>query len=236
MGNYHDDTMEILADKGNGNYAYIDSLLEAKKVLIKERASTFFTIARDVKLQIEFNPVLVGAYRLIGYENRTLADEDFNNDKKDAGEMGAGHTVTALYELLPPGSKKIPEVDRLKYQSSFQPSENRDEVLNIKLRYKPEGSDKSFLLTKAVTDNNKNLQTTTDDFRFAAAVSGFGTLLRNSDQTDQITYSQLLSLARNSRGEDKNGYRAEFIRLLEMGELLTQQNQEGRKAEAGYRK
>ncbi len=118
IGNYHDDTMEILADKGNGNYSYIDSLLEAKKVLIKERAGTLFTLARDVKLQIEFNPAHVGAYRLIGYENRALADEDFNNDNKDAGEIGAGHTVTALYELVPVGSPDIPRVDPLKYQLS----------------------------------------------------------------------------------------------------------------------
>jgi Ca-activated chloride channel family protein len=225
MGNYHDDTMEILADKGNGNYGYIDSLLEAKKVLIKERASTFFTIAKDVKLQIEFNPTRVGGYRLVGYENRALADEDFNDDKKDAGEIGSGHTVTALYELLPPGSEIIPRVDRLKYQSipPAAPSGISDEVLNIKVRYKPVNSNKSILLTRAVTDSTRSLHSTSDDFRFSAAVAGFGALLRHSDHAETLNYPQLIAMARDSRGEDTEGYRAEFIRLLEMGELISRQ-------------
>ncbi len=220
MGNYHDDTMEILADKGNGNYSYIDSLLEAKKVLIKERTGTLFTLAKDVKLQIEFNPARVGGYLLIGYENRALADEDFNNDKKDAGEIGAGHTVTALYELLPVGSDMVPKVDPLKYQRIVQPTDKSDEILSVKLRYKPMNSDKSLLLTDAVTDNSKALASTSDDFRFAATVAGFGMLLRQSDQESQLDYSQLIEMARNSRGPDKEGYRAEFIHLLEMSELL----------------
>jgi Ca-activated chloride channel homolog len=220
MGNYHDDTMEILADKGNGNYSYIDSLLEAKKVLIKQRAGTLFTLAKDVKLQIEFNPARVGGYRLIGYENRALADEDFNNDKKDAGEIGAGHTVTALYELLPVGSQAIPKVDPLKYQPITQASDNSDEVLTVKLRYKPLNRNESLLLTQTVTDNNKIFESTSDDFRFVATVAGFGMVLRHSNLVNHLSYSQLITMARNSRGTDDEGYRAEFIRLLEMGELL----------------
>jgi len=220
LGNYHDDTMEILADKGNGNYSYIDSLLEAKKVLIKERAGTLFTLARDVKLQIEFNSTKVGGYRLIGYENRALADEDFNNDKKDAGEIGAGHTVTALYELLPAGSEKIPSVDPLKYQTTTQRADTSDELLTIKLRYKPLNANESFLLTKAVTDNSNTLAATSDDFRFAATVAGYGMLLRHSNHISQINYSKLIGMAKNSRGTDEEGYRAEFVHLLEMSELV----------------
>ena len=220
MGNYHDDTMEILADKGNGNYNYIDSLLEAKKVLIKERTGTLFTLARDVKLQIEFNPARVGGYRLIGYENRALADEDFNNDKKDAGEIGAGHTVTALYELLPPDAQEIPKVDALKYQLITEVSNNSSEVLTVKLRYKPLDDNKSLLLTQTVNDNSNILASKSDDFRFAASVAGFGMLLRHSNHLNQLSYPQLITMARNSRGSDEEGYRAEFIHLLEMGELL----------------
>ncbi|MGB3210848.1 MAG: VWA domain-containing protein [Desulforhopalus sp.] len=219
MGNYHDDTMEILADKGNGNYSYIDTLLEAKKVLIKERVANLFTLARDVKLQIEFNPAHVGGYRLIGYENRALVDEDFNNDTKDAGEIGAGHTVTALYELLPAGSKSVPKVDPLKYQHTVQLNNTSEEILSVKLRYKPLDSDESSILTKAVTDYSDRLEATSDDFRFAATVAGFGMLLRHSDHVSQLTYPELIVMARNSRGTDNEGYRAEFIQLLEMAEL-----------------
>jgi Ca-activated chloride channel family protein len=220
MGNYHDDTMEILADKGNGNYSYIDSLLEAKKVLIKERTGTLFTLARDVKLQIEFNPSRVGGYRLIGYENRALADEDFNNDTKDAGEIGAGHRVTALYELLPVGAQAIPKVDPLKYQTPPQPGGNSAEMLNVKLRYKPLNSNKSVMLTQAATDNDIALASTSDDFQFAASVAGFGMLLRHSEHAGSLSYSQLITMARQSRGTDDDGYRAEFVRLIEMSELL----------------
>ncbi|TKB26351.1 VWA domain-containing protein [Desulfopila sp. IMCC35006] len=220
MGNYHDDTMEILADRGNGNYSYIDSLLEAKKVLIKERTGTLFTLARDVKLQIEFNPARVAGYRLIGYENRALADEDFNNDNKDAGEIGAGHTVTALYELLPIGSPGVPDVDPLKYQQLSRPVDNSNEILTVKVRYKPAHSDKSLLLATAVSDNDTAFGATSADFRFAATVAGFGMLLRHSDQISGLNYPKLLTMAQNSRGTDEQGYRAEFIHLLEMSELL----------------
>ncbi len=219
--NYHDDTMEILADKGNGNYRYIDSLLEAKKVLIKERAGTLFTLARDVKLQIEFNPSRVGGYRLIGYENRALADEDFNNDTKDAGEIGAGHRVTALYELIPIGAQAIPKVDPLKYQAAMMAGDNSAEVLNVKLRYKPLSSHKSVLLTLAATDTAITLASTSDDFRFAVSVAGFGMLLSHSEYAGSLSYAQLITMARQSRSTDDDGYRAEFVRLVEMSELLS---------------
>ncbi len=224
MGNYHDDTMEILADKGNGNYGYIDSLLEAKKMLVKERASTFFTLGRDVKLQIEFNPMQVGGYRLIGYENRLLADEDFNNDQKDAGEIGAGHTVTALYELLPPESSAIAGVDQLKYQSLVPSGKHNGELLNIKLRYKPAGSDQSRILSRVVRNSTSTLQEASDDFRFTAAVAGFGMLLRRSDSGGQLELPELIELARSGRGADQQGYRAECIRLLEIAELLSKRH------------
>lgn len=220
MGNYHDDTMELLADKGNGNYSYIDNLLEAKKVLLKERASTLYTLARDVKLQIEFNPQLVAAYKLIGYENRLLADADFNDDKKDAGEIGAGHTVTALYEILPPKSKNIPVVDRLKYQDKVSLSPHKDELLTVKLRYKPSEKTESVVINQIVEDRNTKLSDTSDDFRFASAVAGFGTILKQQSPHTGLEYADLLKIAGDSKGSDKDGYRAELIRLIEMAELL----------------
>ena len=223
MGNYHDDTMEILADKGNGNYSYIDTLLEAKKVLVKERASTLYTLAKDVKLQVEFNPALVGAYRLLGYENRALAAEDFHDDRKDAGELGVGHTVTALYELYPPDSAALPLVDDLKYQQQTPVPGKADEVMTVKLRYKPIDSDESLLITRTVANDDLSLATTSDDFRFAAAVAGFGMLLRRAEAKDlppALQYPAILELARAARGEDYDGYRAEFARLVEMAAML----------------
>ncbi|HHL32987.1 MAG TPA: VWA domain-containing protein [Desulfobulbaceae bacterium] len=222
MGNYHDDTMEILADKGNGNYAYIDNLLEAKKVMVKEMSGTMFTLARDVKLQIEFNPVKVAAYRLIGYENRALADEDFNNDSKDAGEIGVGHTVTALYELIPAGSNEVPSVDPLKYQKISKTAQTKyqDEIMTIKLRYKPLNSNKSVLLSKSVEDRETSLARTSDDFRFAAAVAALGMILEHSPFSGDFDFEQVLTLAKKARGADDEGYRAEFIRLVETGDLL----------------
>ncbi|MCK5516659.1 MAG: VWA domain-containing protein [Desulfobulbaceae bacterium] len=220
MGNFHDDSMEILADKGNGNYAYIDSLLEAKKVLIKERTSTLFALANDVKLQVEFNPARVGGYRLLGYENRALADEDFNNDKKDAGEIGVGHTVTALYEIIPAGSKTIPVVDPLKYQTVVHKNDQTDEILTVKLRYKPLKKKLSLLLSQSLRDNQNILEQTSINFRFAAAVAGYGLLLQHSEYGTKVNYPELIKLARSARGQDNEGYRAEFIRLLEMSEML----------------
>ena len=222
MGNYHDDTMEILADKGNGNYGYIDNLLEAKKVLVKEMSGTLFALARDVKIQVEFNPAKVGAYRLIGYENRTLADEDFNDDKKDAGEIGVGHTVTALYELVSAGSDDMPSVDALKYQQvkSGTNAKISGELMTIKLRYKPLQTTRSSLLTSVVQEAAINLNNTSNDFRFAASVAAYGMLLTESELSGKIDYETVLGLARGAKGADVEGYRAEFIRLVEMTQLL----------------
>ena len=232
MGNYHDDTMEILADKGNGNYAYIDSLLEAKKVMVKEMSGTLFALASDVKIQVEFNPTKVGAYRLIGYENRALADEDFNDDKKDAGEIGVGHRVTALYELIPVGAAGQPTVDPLKYQkaekndsvSGTPDSETQyaNELMTVKLRYKPLQTSESVLLSTVVKDNERALEETGNDFRFAASVAGFGMLLSDSEHADSITWPQILTLAKGAKGTDTEGYRAEFIRLVETAEILAE--------------
>lgn len=221
MGNYHDDTMEILADKGNGNYAYIDSLLEANKVLGKEMSGTLFAVADDVKIQVEFNPAQVGAYRLIGYENRVLADEDFKDDKKDAGEMGVGHTVTALYEIIPAGHPDVPDVDKLKYQlpEKMQTASSK-ELMTIKLRYKRTGTAVSEELSEvAVTDNGSQYRNS-DDFRFAAAVAGYGMLLKKSDHLGKFTWESCLALIKNAKGNDPEGYRAEFLRIVEMSMLL----------------
>jgi Ca-activated chloride channel family protein len=222
MGNYHDDTMEIMADKGNGNYGYIDNLLEAKKVLVKEMSGTLFALARDVKIQVEFNPAKVGAYRLIGYENRTLADENFNDDTKDAGEIGVGHTVTALYELIPAGSDDMPSVDPLKYQQvkSGTNAKTSNELMTIKLRYKPMQTNQSTLLSTVVREAAIDLNNTSNDFRFAASVAGYGMLLTGSELNGKIDYQQVLTLAKGAKGADVEGYRAEFIRLVEMTQLL----------------
>ncbi len=221
MGNYKDSKMQQLADKGNGNHAYIDNMSEARKVLVNEFGGTLFTIAKDVKLQIEFNPAKVQGYRLIGYENRMLNKEDFNDDKKDAGELGSGHTVTALYEIIPVGVKTslIASVDDLKYQKeqddkkvTIVPS---NEIVNIKLRYKqPEGS-KSQLIEKPVLDKPLKVNETGDNFRWSAAVAEFGMLLRKSELRGNATYVQALKLAKNGQGKDPNGYRREMIQLLE---------------------
>lgn len=220
MGNYKDSKMEILADKGNGNYAYIDNILEAKKVLVNEFGGTLFTIARDVKIQVEFNPAKVQAYRLVGYENRLLNKEDFNDDRKDAGELGSGHTVTALYEIIPVGIKSnfVP-VDPLKYQQ-YTPSEGAksDELMTVKLRYKQPEGDASKLLTAVIQDSPEARQS--ENFQWSAAVAGFGMLLRDSEFKGEMTYDKVLSLATAARGDDKNGYRTEFINLVRSAMLL----------------
>ena len=220
-GNYHDDTMEVLADKGNGNYAYIDSLLEAKKVLVKEMGATLFTVASDVKIQVEFNPTQVGAYRLIGYENRALADEDFHNDKKDAGEIGAGHTVTALYEIIPAGHKDVPKVSTLKYQKTAASSKAEDaELLTVKLRYKNPGETHGHEISQTVREAGKPMQAMSDDFRFAAAVAGYGMLLEHSEYLGEFTWNECIRMIQNAKGKDANGYRAELLRLVELSDLL----------------
>jgi len=225
MGNYKDSKMETLADKGNGNYAYIDNILEAKKVLVTEMGGTMHTIAKDVKIQVEFNPNKIASYKLIGYENRLLNDEDFNDDTKDAGELGAGHTVTALYEVVLKGSSdNIRSVDPLRYQSE-RPSEiepqtsNSDEVLTVKFRYKTPQGKTSKLIVRHLKDRFTPLSKSSDNFKFSAAVAEFGMLLRNSKHKPKASYTQVIELAKSSKGNDNNGYRAEFIRLVEMSEM-----------------
>jgi Ca-activated chloride channel family protein len=229
MGNYQDAKMQKLADKGNGNHAYIDGISEAKKVLVNEFGGTLFTIAKDVKLQIEFNPAKVAGYRLIGYENRMLAKEDFNDDKKDAGELGSGHTVTALYEIIPAGveSEFLKDVDKLKYQKEVQPlskSSHNNEIMTVKFRYKAPDGDMSKLIEHAVKDNEIAIAKTSDNFRFAASVAEFGMLLRNSEFKSAATFNNVLKLARNAKAKDEEGYRSEFIRLVESAQLVAKAN------------
>lgn len=216
MGNYKDSKMETLADKGNGNYAYIDNISEARKVLVNEFGGTLFTIAKDVKLQIEFNPAKVKAYRLIGYENRMLKSEDFNNDKKDAGELGSGHTVTALYEIIPVGvESEAFKIDDLKYQSNKVASSAKqsDELMTIKLRYKKPDENKSRLIEHPLIDTHTSLARTSDNFRWSASVAAFGMLLRESEFIKDFSYDEVLELAAGARGKDEEGYRIEFINM-----------------------
>ncbi|HEX8708443.1 MAG TPA: VWA domain-containing protein [Pyrinomonadaceae bacterium] len=223
-GNVKDSTMEQLADKGNGNYAYIDTQEEARKVLGQQVGGTLFTIAKDVKVQVEFNPKQAAAYRLIGYENRLLRDRDFNDDAKDAGEIGAGHTVTALYEVVPYGQKwENPGVDPLKYQQPTAPNEmaGSDELLTVKLRYKEPTEERSKLLNIGVADRRANLAAASENFRFASAVAAFGMLLRDSRYKADASYKQVLELARASTGGDRQGYRSEFVQLVETARLLS---------------
>ena len=216
--------MEMLADKGNGNYAYLDSLQEARKVLVNEAASTLETIAKDVKIQVEFNPQTVAAYRLIGYENRLLKNEDFNDDRKDAGEIGAGHSVTALYEIVPAGvDVPNPAVDPLKYQPAPAPAPRTataaagaafaDELMTVKLRYKAPDGDTSRLVTSVVRSRPQPM---TPNAGFASAVAEFGMRLRGSPFVDAGSFETLAARARTFRGADPDGYRAEFIRLTEL--------------------
>lgn len=225
MGNYKDSKMEILANKGNGNYAYIDNLSEAKKVLINEFGATLFTVAKDVKLQVEFNPAKVAAYRLVGYENRLLNNEDFKDDQKDAGEMGAGHTVTALYEVILKGTKSefIKKVDDLKYQTKGK-VEASNELLTVKMRYKEPAENKSKELSVSLTDQLITIENASADFKFAAAVATFGLLIRDSEFKQKASFDDLISLARAGKGKDDFGYRAEFIQIAENAKLLSKKD------------
>lgn len=222
-GNYNYALMEQLADVGDGNASYIDSLQEAQKVLVNEMQSTLYTIASDVKIQVEFNPALVSEYRLIGYENRLLNREDFNNDKVDAGEIGAGHTVTALYEVVLTGSggERIPS---LRYGQ--QPSTldyNHNEMAFVKLRYKQPGESKSRLVSQAISTDTlrPSIEQGSDNLRFAASVAGFGQILQGGSFTGNWGYNDALKLARNSRGDDPHGYRSEFVHLIELAQSLS---------------
>lgn len=224
MGNYKDSKMEKLADHGNGHYAYIDNLTEARKVLVSEMAGTLHTIAKDVKIQIEFNPVRVREYRLIGYENRLLNAEDFNDDRKDAGDIGAGHTVTALYELVPAGSDgpAAGKIDPLKYQRQqlSDRAHGSTDWLTIKLRYKAPQAGSSELISRIVAEEDRLTGKTSENFRFAAAVASFGMLLRNSSFKGDSSFDEVLTLARGAKGSDPHGYRREFIELVELAQSL----------------
>ena len=215
MGNYKDSKLEILADKGNGNHAYIDTMQEAQNIFGKEFGGTLYTIAKDVKIQVEFNPALVKGYRLIGYENRLLNDEDFIDDTKDAGELGSGHSVTALYEVIPVGtnSKHLKPVENLKYTQRIQKT-NSDELLTVKFRYKKPDGTKSIEITRIL--KNKTVEMT-PDFSFAAAVSMFGMYLKKSPYLNNISIDEIIKLANAGRKNDKDGYRSEFIRLVKSG-------------------
>lgn len=222
-GNYNDQLMEQLADVGNGNYAYLDSLQEAQKVLVNQRAATLLTIAKDVKVQIEFNPAVVAEYRLIGYENRALRREDFSNDKVDAGEIGAGHTVTALYEVALVGSRGL-KLEALRYAPSSQAvAVNATELGFLRIRYKPPTEETSKLqewpLNKAAIVSD--LGQTSERFRFAAAVAAFGQQLRGGVFTGSFNYEEVLKLARDARGGDPSGYRGEFLSLVQLAQSLS---------------
>jgi len=217
MGNIKDDKMEIIADKGNGNYSYIDNLQEARRVLVREFGGTLFTIAKDVKFQIEFNPFRVESYRLVGYENRLLNDEDFNDDTKDAGEMGSGHRVTALYEIVPAGSgERMPSIDPLKYQQTAKTENNRysDEMLTVKVRYKEPDGNTSKMFGKPVRASSVDIGKASENMRFAAAVAEFGMILRDSEFIGTATLQGAARLAASARGEDPEGYHGELIRLI----------------------
>jgi len=220
-GNLKDTKMEQMADKGNGHYAYIDNFREAHKVFVREFGGTLFTVAKDVKIQVEFNPARVQAYRLLGYENRILAKEDFADDKKDAGEIGAGHAVTALYEVVPVGAPAVAvNGDSLTYQQvTLKPTANRsNDLLTVRLRYKDPTGTRSRLLSAPVVDQGER---GSSDMRFASAVAAFAMVLRNSEYRGSADYNLVLALARDSRGEDEDGYRQEFISMVERARAIS---------------
>ncbi|WP_052598089.1 von Willebrand factor type A domain-containing protein [Aureispira sp. CCB-QB1] len=223
MGNYKDGRMEQISNAGNGNYFYIDNIREAKKVFVTQMRANMFTIAKDVKIQIEFNPKMVKAYRLIGYENRLLANEDFDDDTKDAGELGAGHTVTAIYEVILANSKSTQTIHQaadLKYQTT-KVSGNETDLMTVKFRYKPIKSDQSILLEQVLKNTAiTNLDSSSDNYRFSAAVAGFGMLLRNSKFKGSATYDSVLELAKGALGNDKEGYRTEFLQMVQSANTL----------------
>jgi Ca-activated chloride channel family protein len=223
-GNLNDAMMESIADHGNGNYAYIDSEREAERVLVAQADSTLVTIAKDVKIQVEFNPAEVESYRLIGYENRVLAHDDFNDDEKDAGEIGAGHTVTALYEIVPAGAGEVePRVDPLKYRDGggLSAASASGELMTVKIRYKQPDGDTSDRLSFPVTDDDRQLSDTTDDYRFSAAVASFGMLLRDSQHRGQSTWALTQKLAHGAIGRDPRGDRREFLDLVRKAAALS---------------
>ena len=220
-GNYKDSRMESLADSGNGNYAYIDSEMEARKALVAELGGTLYTIANDVKIQIEFNPVIVDSYRLIGYENRLLRAEGFADDRKDAGEMGSGHSVTVLYELKMAGGAQAARQE-LRYQSSEvrEEAKSSNELMLIKFRYKKPGEEQSRYIEKPIPFDPLPLDATSDDYRFSAAVASFGLILRDSAYRGTADYDLTLELAQQALGLDRGGYRQDFLDLVKTAQQL----------------
>lgn len=232
MGNYKDSHIETLADKGNGNYAYIDNIQEARKEFVQEFGGTLFTVAKDVKIQIEFNPVHVQGYRLIGYENRALKNEEFHDDKKDAGDMGSGHSVTAIYEIIPTGTKSayLPQADPLKYQQNNSSVAGKtQEMLTIKVRYKAPESEKSVLFDLAVNKALKPWNDCSENLRFASSVAEFGLVLRNSEYKGTATYEDVISRAKAAFGKDEEGYRSEMVRLVKLAKSIDGSQQTARK-------
>ncbi len=224
MGNYNDAMLEQISGKGNGNYAFIDTYAEARKVLLEQLSGTLITIAKDVKIQIEFNPANVASYRLIGYENRVLNSEDFNDDRKDAGEIGAGHSVTALYEIVPTGEidQNLPQVDPLKYQTSRErtPEGNTSELLTVKLRYKKPGEQESEKLELNIEKETTPFDRIDPEFQFAAAVANFGMQLRSSPYRGDWTYADIETVAKLSKGVDPHGFRDEFLQMVAVAKSL----------------
>ncbi|MDR1689283.1 MAG: VWA domain-containing protein [Clostridiales bacterium] len=223
MGNYKDSKVQTLANKGNGNYAYINDLFEARKTLVKEFGATLFTVAKDVKLQVEFNPAYVAAYRLAGYEKRALNTQDFNDDTKDAGEIGAGHNVTVIYEIIPAGVKSsfMPDVEALKYTKTSAASGENGDVLTLKLRYKDPDSDTSKLMEKQLKQSGYvPFDKTSDDMRFAASVVQFGQILKDSQYKGEMTIDEVISAAKKAKGADDDGYRADLIKTAEMYKMI----------------
>ena len=236
-GNYKDNKMELLADKGNGNYAYIDTLLEAQKVLVNDLRGTLFTIAKDVKIQVEFNPNKVQAYRLIGYENRLLRDQDFNDDRKDAGEIGAGHTITALYEIIPTGITSdvtLPDIDPLKFQkpNPSATTAKSNDLMHLKLRYKQPNGSTSKLISEPIADASRSVDSASENLRFSAAVAMFGMVLRDSDYKGEATFAKILDLADQAKGNDPQGYRTAFIQLVQRSQTLDQAKAQTNKPKA----
>ncbi len=232
MGNYRDALMETIADKGNGNYAYINDLKTAQKALVREFGGTMFTVAKDVKFQVEFNPAKVEDYRLIGYEKRALNNEDFNDDKKDAGEVGAGHNVTVLYEIRPKGGKEVLDIDELKYSQTKY--ENSDEVLTVKIRYKDPDGDESKLMSKTLKEKEyKPFKQASEDFRFASAAAAFGQQVKDSEFKGDISLKEIADIASAAKGVDENGDRAEFVQLIRTYEASKENNlsEENRRAD-----
>jgi len=221
MGNYQDSLLEKISNRGNGNYAYIDSLNEANKLFNIDLEKNLTTVAKDVKIQVEFNPNLVQAYRLIGYENRMLKAQDFNDDKKDAGEMGAGHTVTAIYEIVGKDEKlNLPGVDKLKYGKVVKSGSNDNELLNVKVRYKQPTASKSVKFEVPLKNDDMTILKKDQEFNFAMAVATFGLKLRGDNLADGITYRDLIKQAKRSKGKDEYGFRSEFVEMVELARQI----------------